>query len=364
MPALSTEFLSPTTHTSQPEVIEKKSLILKTEAFLDGFTKNVRKMSEVNLFDCEIRMYSETLPEIARLLKSIGVNEKFTPKLIYYSNQPAQVIIFEDISVKGFETSKTFGVNYELSKLAFDRLGQFHAASMILDSKNMNVSNYNNSVFHMNVGGQGYYKFVQSSVGLLEELKNWPGYEIYVQKLGKLIENHYEKEKITFTPNKTGYNVLNHGDFHSKNMMFRNMDLENPEVIMLDFQVCFYGTPAIDLIQAKYSLTNSDRKDELIESYYQHFSDTLEKLEYSGNIPSIQNLKDELYRNRFFDVMLSIFLVPFNFIDVASVNMEHLFGPDDDGDYIRRAFYTNLEVQDALKEMLPVFLEKGYYDEY
>lgn len=175
-----------------------------------------------------------------------------------------------------------------------------------------------------------------------------------------------EKELITFTPNKpgNGFNVLNHGDFHAKNMMFQNMNSENPEVIFIDFQTCFYGTPAIDLIQAKYSLTSSDRKDELIESYFQTFSETLEKLEYSGNIPSFQDLKDELYRNRFFEVILSIFLVPFNFIEVATVNMEDFFGPNGKGDYIRRGFLANLQVQGALKKMLPAFLEKGYLDEY
>lgn len=44
--------------------------------------------------------------------------------------------------------------------------------------------------------------------------------------------------------------------------------------------------------------------------------------------------------------------------------MEDLFGPDGKGDYIRRGFFANLQVQDALKKMLPDFLEKGYLGEY
>lgn len=65
-------------------------------------------------------------------------------------------------------------------------------------------------------------KFVISNVEtFLKELKTWPGYEIYVPKLQNLIENLYKIGQRIYSANKNGFgfNVLNHGDFHMKNIL-------------------------------------------------------------------------------------------------------------------------------------------------
>lgn len=114
------------------------SIILKTEPYIEGVKMDLVK--KVNLFDCEIKMYSETLPEIQKLINMTGDNRILHPSLIYHAWDPAPLIIFEDVSPQGYETCKDFGVNYDLSKLAFHRLGQIHAASMVLHE---NVSTFN-----------------------------------------------------------------------------------------------------------------------------------------------------------------------------------------------------------------------------
>jgi hypothetical protein len=55
----------------------------------------------------------------------------------------------------------------------------------------------------------------------IEEIETWPGYEVYVKKL-KVFRQHFMEMGIIATkciPN--GYNVLNHGDCHSKNLLFK-----------------------------------------------------------------------------------------------------------------------------------------------
>ena len=66
---------------------------------------------------------------------------------------------------------------------------------------------------------------------VIEEISRWEGYEKYIEPLKKLQETYYEKGKITYTPNPgpNGYNVLNHGDFHKKNILYK-IDKENGDV--------------------------------------------------------------------------------------------------------------------------------------
>jgi hypothetical protein len=50
----------------------------------------------------------------------------------------------------------------------------------------------------------------------------WPGYEKYAEKLRKMTEAIFVKlVDLNRTCEGDLFNVLNHGDFHAKNMMFQ-----------------------------------------------------------------------------------------------------------------------------------------------
>lgn len=60
----------------------------------------------------------------------------------------------------------------------------------------------------------------------VDEVKTWPGYEKYAVKLDNLQYKFMRNGKAVYTTNKKdGYNVLNHGDFHFKNMLFKKNDI-------------------------------------------------------------------------------------------------------------------------------------------
>lgn len=214
----------------------------------------------------------------------------------------------------------------------------------------------------MDIVGEGLDMFMFNVNPFLDEVKTWPGYEMYAEKIKKMLENHNEKGLKTFTPNSTnGYCVLNHGDFHSKNMMYTNMmSPKDSEILVIDFQLCIYGTPAIDLFYAKYMMTNSDRRDELISYYYNVFADCLNKMGFKGKIPTFEDLQNELKNNGYYDVLLAISGLPFQVIELADI-FEDLFDPVKSV-AIRKSFYTDPKVQNQLKKLLPIFLEKGYFD--
>lgn len=72
-----------------------------------------------------------------------------------------------------------------------------------------------------------------------EEVKTWPGYENYIPKLENLKQTFREKGIKTYTPNKPGdgYNVLNHGDFHIKNLLFQEDEDEGQEFIFVSLKL-------------------------------------------------------------------------------------------------------------------------------
>lgn len=70
--------------------------------------------------------------------------------------------------------------------------------------------------------------------------------------------------------------------------------------LQIDFQLCIWATPAIDLIFALYGMVGNEareRREELIRHYHEHFTRTLQKLGYLKNAPTLQDLQVELLRN-------------------------------------------------------------------
>lgn len=58
----------------------------------------------------------------------------------------------------------------------------------------------------------------------IDEVKTWDGFETVHEKLEELFKKFEERGSKVYTPS-VGYNVLNHGDFHYKNMAFKKDDI-------------------------------------------------------------------------------------------------------------------------------------------
>lgn len=69
---------------------------------------------------------------------------------------------------------------------------------------------------------------------LTDVLKSWPGYELYALKFKQIQVNFLSRGCEIYTQNDgiDGYNVLNHGDFHYKNIMV-NRDEDKIRKLML-----------------------------------------------------------------------------------------------------------------------------------
>lgn len=65
--------------------------------------------------------------------------------------------------------------------------------------------------------------FIDSVRAFKEVVVSWAGYESFVPKIEYLINNICEIGKRSFVRNRpgSGYNVLNHGDFHLRNILLK-----------------------------------------------------------------------------------------------------------------------------------------------
>lgn len=67
------------------------------------------------------------------------------------------------------------------------------------------------------------YFFRDTIQAFREVVETWEGYEEFLPKLDDLIKNIGEIGKKCYTPNKRGcgFNVLNHGDLHLRNILVK-----------------------------------------------------------------------------------------------------------------------------------------------
>lgn len=130
-----------------------------------------------------------------------------------------QVIFLDDISPEFTMIDKP--LNFENSVKLFQKIGKFHALSFYMNDNNVSFDQFS----------EGYVsERMEPIVGILtrllfsfaETFRGWgEEMELISQKYFTLIPKLYEKGLKLFSVNPRGYNVLNHGDFHIKNILFR-----------------------------------------------------------------------------------------------------------------------------------------------
>ena len=101
----------------------EKSILIKTTPVEEGLKK---ELLDFDLFATEIQMYSEVVPKMEKLLKSVGENFQMGPKLLYHATNP-YILVFEDLKELDY-TMKLKQMNYEDASLIYGRLAKWHAA--------------------------------------------------------------------------------------------------------------------------------------------------------------------------------------------------------------------------------------------
>uniref|UniRef100_A0A182JZS2 CHK domain-containing protein n=1 Tax=Anopheles christyi TaxID=43041 RepID=A0A182JZS2_9DIPT len=301
---------------------EEVSLIVKTLPAEEGLKKDILKDGYV--FETETLMYTVIVPAMHRLLQSVGDQTVLGARLLYHEKLPTWVMVFEDITKHGYEM-KVKQLNLEESKVVFAKLARWHAASMYLVDTMPEMKNLNKGVYNLFEENNQFLQMWQSCIMMLSGIvKEMPGLGQYADKIAKVKESIFKRASAIYNYDPASYvHVLNHGDCHFKNMMFKRTGGKLDDIMLLDFQLSIWGTPAIDLIYAMYNSISIDtreaHRDELINFYHEELTACLTKFGYLRKHPTLLEIHLEMLKCGHLEFLLAATFVPFMCADVSEI---------------------------------------------
>lgn len=278
--------------------------VVKTSFETDEFAR--KTMEPYDIFNREMSIYENVLPRLNALLREIGDHEKIFAETMAVDRERS-ALIFEDLNVREFVMpNRLAGLNMILSKMVLRKIAKMHASSAVLNEREGGyLENFDRGFFNRHTDN-----YIPGFEGLLMAcsrcVAQWDGYQYYANKLIALKSKYAELGKKVFDPIPGHVNVLAHGDLWTNNVMVKyDKNTGEPlDVTIIDFQYAAWGSPALDL---HYFLNTSlkddlhlNRQDELIQCYYETFSDTLYKLQYQAKIPSLHRFHLQLEEKAFY----------------------------------------------------------------
>lgn len=310
-----------------PDELKEISVIVKiliTAIYMGKFLEESGQSGK------EYMAYSEFLPEVYKILPD---GEQFTAKLLY--SVGPKTMVFEDLKCQGFvmaDKLKQLDFNHCLA--CMKALAKFHAASVAVIKKKPE--------FIEKLGKDPTYDKQSAASEMISDLaclftktaKTWEGFEDFEEKSRRVVETIRNDVCDVFVPRKDSLNVWNHGDLWANNMMFKyDSDGNIVDFRLVDFQLCRYGSPVMDLLYFLFSSANQEvrenRLEELFSVYLERLNSVLEQLGCEERLTKEQ-LEAELKRWRcyvFFvsySILLAVLSDP---TDLAEVNMDQL--PED-----------------------------------
>ncbi|KAL7728368.1 hypothetical protein ACLKA6_007460 [Drosophila palustris] len=324
------------------------------------------------LFKREILAYKEVLPRVQALLESIGDKSQIAPKCYYTTESPEPFLILEDMQLSGFENferGRLLNLDYVLPTI--EKLAKLHACSALIAKENPEVLEFfNEAPISRNPDRRDFLSFFPVNIRCVaEEIAHWKGFEEITEKMFKLAENVLQSAISMYDEQQSGFKVFNMADIWINNLMFHiNNETKEPDnVVALDFQLAYVGSPAVDLNYFLFGSFNENvRKVHykyVIYTYHKVLQQTLEKLNYQGHIPTLKEIHIDLIKNSLIGVIGATCLTPLIFREEAGFdNLEDLNSRTETGDRFRRENVENPKYRAYLQRTVKEFELSGFLD--
>lgn len=275
-------------------------------------------------------MYNGPLDDVDLLLKSVGDFSNIQPKLIYQATTPTLIIVLEDLGAKGYEKISKPIEDYEAAKMVALRLAKYHAATFFLmKEKKADFSRFKTSMFHLENDFLRKQMLDDTLEIAADVLSSWEGFEDYAAKLKVFKEGFLQKGRALYDGDVNGFNVLIHGDFHTKNLMFKKDGDKVVDCYFIDFQIPKVASPCTDLYYVLYAIMGDEirmkHRAEIIHEYHTEFSSMLKRFGYIGRIPPLLDLQMDLLKHGSMEVLQLICFKIFFFVD----DINEVFGSHD-----------------------------------
>uniref|UniRef100_W8BS47 CHK kinase-like domain-containing protein n=2 Tax=Ceratitis capitata TaxID=7213 RepID=W8BS47_CERCA len=347
---------------------KNKSMIIKTMPEAEGHKKDMLK--QMDIFEVEIGMYTRVLPRFEKYLRDVGDETKLMVPFLYHELTPHKVIVFEDIVPLGYNVMRARFPNPKEVKAAYAKLAKWHGISYKLLKEDPHFfDEYRNSIFSHDSAKENTF-FANSTKAFMNFVHKTPELQEYVPHLENLFEkvNLLDETISSFReyrdgPREDAYYVLNHGDYHLKNMMFKHNTESGKfeDVMLLDFQFSHVGPITSDLIYSIFMFLDDKLRPqapEFLHHYFATFKETLKKIGFEGPMPSLNKFREQLFHSRYVELFIMI-----TFLPMWPKFIRGEFSPDtfaSGEDYHLKIF--DKEYVDELLQILPNYLHLGYFE--
>ncbi|XP_053671383.1 uncharacterized protein LOC128721635 [Anopheles nili] len=351
---LASQLFRVTVQCKGPKVNGSKKLVVKILPENDIIGGTMGK----SLFETELKMYGEFLPQFKRLLDE---NERPVPlpKCVYAGDNPSPVIILEDLAPEGWQ-GHDLVESFEQAKPITIAIARFHAASFYLSKQKTDFEGFQTDIFKQKHPTLDWM-FGKNLKAFNDALRTWEGCEAFVEPFERAYADYCDRLHDIYSCRTPGrlYNVLNHGDFHAKNLLHQfNDEGAIADSRFLDFQASCWSTPAIDLYYLLNNIVHykvkAAHKEDLITFYHAEFAATLKAVGYMGHIPTLLDLQIELLQNGFLDILHYTCFLQFRFFDFSKIPPEVLASGQ-----VGNLGLQNEEYQELMKELIPGYIHKG-----
>ncbi|XP_072762853.1 uncharacterized protein [Anoplolepis gracilipes] len=343
------------------KILEKKSVIVKVEPTLEGVRKKI--VTQSHLFNTEILMMTDTLDKMNTLLES---KYRLSGKGLYVQESDPTLLVMEDLAPLGFRMAcRQAGLDLPHCILAIRGLARFHASSIAVCEKEPNQKQmYSRGMFNSEHPPEMRGFFVLGTKQLAEEMTNWQGMKRYSEKIAKMADHIYQIGIEACKFSEDDFNVINHGDCWVNNMMFKYDDDGKPiDHIFVDFQLCVYTSPAVDLL---YFLSNSpspdvleNNKHILFNEYIGTLSATMKQLDCKTQPLTAEELKAALKRRASYGIISSFTVLPLLLIDKEEVkDLDEMMSKNG----YTNPGYKNEAYKKIMMKRVPMYDEWGLLD--
>ncbi|KAM8703725.1 hypothetical protein ACLKA7_008367 [Drosophila subpalustris] len=323
-------------------------------------------------FKKEIAMYYDVIPQLEQLYQQAGQPVIFGPKSYKFPNPPdAEHILLENLRPAGYNNADRLqGLNVRETEHVLAKMAKLHAASaQLYVTKGPYADCLDKPLYNEQSRQILDSPEAKTFIGLAAEtIRSLKDSEAYADKVIKVLDNMFDLMAKAEIYDENQFNVMNHGDCWTNNVLFAYDSKEEiRDTLLIDFQRSNFNTPAQDLYYLLLSSPNFDIKlekfDYFVRFYYSELRRNLELLKYPRQIPTLRDLHTMLLENPLWaisttsTVMSAVLLDP---TDNASV--ETMMGDNEESTNFKRKLMNGDRYRKHAEAIYPFLNHRGLLD--
>ncbi|XP_070137491.1 uncharacterized protein [Drosophila bipectinata] len=343
----------------------EEHLMAKT-ALEDEDLDTKERKAPYDIYNRELEIYERVLPQLEKL-----AGEPLCPK-VWHSDRQHGSLLMEDLTYQGYKMAPRLQrLDGDHVRLVLKKLAKMQAASAVFESdcrdEKNSLKRYDRGFFNRYTESFSAY-FLGCLKSCASYLKTEPGFEKHAQLLEDLVPYYMGLGLRCFQPEAEHINVLTHGDAWTNNMMFKYEAGVPTDVLLIDFQYAFWGSPTLDIHHlvntSAVERVRSDLQVEMRCVYHEVFVRELRRLGFKGQrLPSRKQFHLESEQKRFYAVHCGLLLQPVLLnTDDADADFAALLSDQPRGMNMKRRLYLHAGIQDSVRQLVVQFEREGLLD--